>query len=706
MSGMDKDLLGYKKIVGIDIETWDGKRGGSLDPYYGKIALVQIAYDKDNIALYRPWEANFEEALRVINDKEILKVGHNLKFDLKFFYMNNIYPEPVFDTMIASQMVYAGLDEPDEISEVLEALKDDLTTEEVAIFEILGKKKTKATRFSHSLQAVLKRELDIFLPKDVQNSNWGGELSEAQKEYAINDVKYLKDLAIELWKKIKALNIEKVFMLEMKFLPVLVMLELTGVKINKDGWQQKMEKEKQELLQLEKELKKEIYEKFVSKNNTSTMIGLFEDAEYEKINLNSPLQMSKIFGLPNVSKLTLERIDDPTIKKYVEYKKKAKLVTTYSKEYLEKLTENNRLMSDYSQTKTATGRISSSNPNLQNVPSWFKRYITAEEGYIPVFADYSQVELRILAYLSGDEAMIDSCNSKDMHSENARKIYKIPPSQPVPPELRKKAKTVSFAIPYGSSAYGLVVRGMFSSVREAEEAIEGFFDSFPKVKEFLEKSAKSAQNGITRDALGRVRNYKKIYISEDEKEALKIFMFKLPSGTSKDEFIKEILGKNSFKDAAKIFGIDEQTLQLALSAYEKTKRLAKIAREGQNHPIQATSASITKTAMVDLLEYLSMTGYGYMTLTVHDSIFFEIKKEFIFDAIPKIKEIMEQAGPKVVPGIITPVDVEVGEKISVFCNSCGKEYEINRYMVDIKEKIIVDFTKDVYICEECFNNVL
>lgn len=150
--------------------------------------------------------------------------------------------------------------------------------------------------------------------------------------------------------------------------------------------------------------------------------------------------MSKIFGLPNVSKLTLERIDDPTIKKYVEYKKKAKLVTTYSKEYLEKLTENNRLMSDYSQTKTATGRISSSNPNLQNVPSWFKRYITAEEGYIPVFADYSQVELRILAYLSGDEAMIDSCNSKDMHSENARKIYKIPPDQPVPPELRKKSK--------------------------------------------------------------------------------------------------------------------------------------------------------------------------------------------------------------------------------------------------------------------------
>jgi len=694
--------MGYKRIIGIDIETSSPEGKGSLDPVTGKIALVQVSEEvegKTVVNLYRPWEENFKEVVKILEDPNILKVGHNLKFDLSFFYMNNIFPEPIFDTMIASQILYAGNDEPDDISEVLEAIKEDMQSPQEWLLEVVGKKKTKATRFSHSLQAVLKRELNVFLPKDVQHLNWLGPLSEAQKEYAINDVKYLIPLARTLWKKLKSFDLEKVVNLEMKFLKVLVMLELVGVKIDREGWQKHIEKEKEELEKIEKDLKIEIYKKFLKKDNQQTL-SLFNEEEFyaSKINLNSSLQMAKIFGLNDVSKLTLQKINDPTIQKYSEYKKKAKIVSTYAKEYLEKADFNDRIHSSYSQVRTATGRISSSSPNLQNVPPWFKKYIRAEKGYVPVFADYSQVELRILAYLSDDKKMIESCNSTDMHAANARKIFNIPEDQPVPSDLRKKAKTVSFAIPYGSSAAGLVMRGMFSSLEEAEETINLFYEQFPKVKEFLELNANKAEKGLTRDAIGRIRRYDVPYISSEEEDAYRMIKdVTYGSGVRFDDEIKT-LGIDEF---AKKYSLKKKYINLALSYINKKREINRIRREGQNHPIQATSASITKTAMIDLLEFLSLTGYGYMTLTVHDSVFFEIKEDYLFEAIPEIKRIMEQAGPKVFPGIVTPVDIEVGEKIVKICSSCGKEFEMNRFELDFEDYKIVDYLNENYVCSDC-----
>jgi DNA polymerase-1 len=695
-------MLGYKKLVGIDIETSSDDGRGSLDPITGKIALVQIAEEVDGktvVNLYRPWDDNFGDVVRLLEDKSVLKIGHNLKFDLSFFYMNNVFPEPVFDTMVASQVLYSGNDSPDDISEVLEAIKSDMQSTQDWLIEVTGKKKIKTTRFSHSLQACLKREINIFLPKDVQHLNWLSGLSEAQKEYAINDVKYLIPLARTLWRKLKSFELEKIIDLEMKFLKVMVMLELTGVKIDKKGWTENIEKEKKELEKIEKDLKLNIYKNFVKKENQLSL-NLFDEDSFNanKINLNSSLQMAKIFGLNDVSKLTLQKLDNPIIKKYEEYKKKAKVVSTYAKEYLEKLDFNERIHSSYSQTRTATGRISSSSPNLQNVPPWFKKYIRAEDGYISVFVDYSQVELRILAYLSGDEKMIESCNSTDIHSSNARKIFNIPENEPVPSDLRKKAKTVSFAIPYGSSASGLVMRGMFNNLEEAEETIKLFYDKFPKVKEFLESSANKAEKGLTRDAIGRTRRYDVPYISHEEEDAYKMIReITMNSSIRFDDEIKEI-GINEF---AKKYSLKKKYIDLALSYIDKRRRINKIRREGQNHPIQATSASITKTAMVDLLNFLSLTGYGYMTLTVHDSVFFEIKKDYIFEAVEGIKTIMENAGPKVFPGIITPVDIEIGEKIIKNCFNCGKEIEINRFELDYLNRNIIDYDYEKYICDNC-----
>jgi len=696
----------YKRVIGFDIETWDGKNKGSLDPFTGKIALVQVAFDDGDIKIFRFNERTKPYIKELLEDPSILKVGHNLKFDLKFLYVNDIYPNELFDTMIASEILYAGISNPDDISQYIEAQKKYLDVPVEELFQIEAKKVTKATRFSHSLIAVLKRELNVNISKDVQNSNWGVEnLTPQQIEYAKNDVKYLIKLAKHFWKKIVLDKLEKVFYLESEFVRVLALLELIGVKIDAKGWKEYLTSVEKETLELEKELKKEIYEKFVRSKENKSIISLFEDtAEYEKINLNSPLQMAKIFGLKNVSKLTLQKQDDPTIQKYIEYKKKMKLVTTYTEEYLNKLDDKHRLRSDYSQTRTATGRISSSSPNLQNVPSWFKRYIVAEEGYIPVFADYSQVELRILAYLSGDEEFIKSCEAKDMHSENARKIFKIPEDQPVPKDLRKKAKTVSFAIPYGSSALGLVERGMFETVEEAEMVMREFFNNFPKVREFLQKSADLASKfGFTRDAIGRIRRYETVnfdfYLERfsSVEQKLKQFYLDLKNDIAVyetyDEFIKNyenLKGKFTRTD-----------FKIAKEFLEAKSKISKIRREGQNHPIQATSASITKTAMLDLYHYFLATGYGYMTLTVHDSIFFEVKKDNIFPALKEIKSIMEEAGKKVVPNINTPVDIEVGRKVLRNCVICGQETELNEYIIDWEKEKLYHVDEIGAVCEEC-----
>lgn len=706
---MDRPLHQYRKLVGIDIETWDGKNKGSLDPFTGKIALVQIAHDKNNIEILRFNENTKPYIKSILEDATILKIGHNLKFDLKFFYVNKIYPVQLFDTMIASEIIYAGLNEPDSISKEIEANKKYLEIPIEELFEIHAEKQTKATRFSHSLIAVLQRELNIRINKDVQNSNWGAEvLTDEQIEYAKNDVKYLIPLAKHFWRKIKGKSLEKVFYLETEFLRVLALLEIVGIKIDRDGWQKHIEKAKEELIFLEKELKKEIYEKFVLPKKATPQASLFNDYDIESqsINLNSPLQMMKIFGLHSTSKLVLEKISDPTIQKYIEYRKHAKLVSTYSKEYLEKLDKRNRLHSDYSQTKTATGRISSSNPNLQNVPPWFKRYIIAEEGFVPVFADYSQVELRILAYLSGDEEFIRSCEAKDMHSENARKIFKIPPDQPVPKDLRKKAKTVSFAIPYGSSAIGLVQRGMFESVEEAEYVMKEFFSNFPKVKEFLEQCAESAANGLTRDAIGRIRNYDYTIKHQFQKyeAAYELILPKIKN--FRLDPVEDFVKIEDYKSFCQMYPnlkerISEKEFNIVKKFFETKSKLNRIKREGQNHPIQATSASITKKAMVDLFYYLLSTGYGYMTLTVHDSIFFEVKKDKIFPAILEIKEIMEYAGSRILPGAKTPVDIEVGRKVDVICSKCQQVFETNEYYVDLKEKVFLHISQIDLVCEEC-----
>jgi DNA polymerase-1 len=703
-----KDFYSHKKLVGIDIETFgEGSKGG-LSPYSGDIALIQLAHDDGRVEILRLDQESYWYIKQILEDEEILKIGHNFKFDMKFFIKNRIYPREIFDTMVASGILYAGID-IDEVSEFFEAVKEDMESEVEQLFELEARKRTKSTKFSHSLQAVLKRELDVLLDKELQTSDWSRPLTTLQKEYAVKDVIYLIPLAKVLWDKILKEDLREVFLLESDLNIVLTYMEIVGVKIDAHKWAEKLRKEEEKLRILEEELQKEIYYRFVKKDNLST--SLFDDVEYKQINLKSPVKLAKILGLKNVSKQTLEKASsDPTIQKLIEYKKLAKEVSTYSDEYLKKLNRWNRLTSEYYAVMTATGRISSRNPNLQNVPQWFKQMIIAEEGYVPVFIDYSQVELRILAYLSGDTSFIQSANSQDLHSENARKIFKIPEDQPVPKDLRKKAKTVSFAIPYGTSAMGLYNRGFFDTLEEAKEAIQSFFESFPDVKRFLEESANSAvQRGYTRDAIGRIRRYQVPNLDFDINKYLDLYRAFMDTALSMN-INKEIfdMGYENFKNTKlfEIFRIDKETFEKLAKMNSYFSKIASIRREGQNHPIQATSASITKTALVRLFDYLVKTGYGYITLSIHDSIFFEIRRDKIFEAIRNIVKIMEESGREIIGGN-TPVDVEVGTKMEFVCKKCGSTYLDNQFYFDLDKEIIIDRTLDDShnLCEECLKAI-
>ncbi|MEM3368795.1 MAG: DNA polymerase [Thermoproteota archaeon] len=710
---MRKALSEYKKIIGVDIETTDGNGKGSLDPFTGKIALVQIAHSNKNIELLRLNKDTYRYIKDLLEDPEVLKIGHNFKFDMKFFVKENIYPTEIFDTMIASEIYYTGSG-VDFVSEVVEATKKDAERADEALFEehlSTMRKRTKGTKFYHNLQAVLKRELNIFISKEMRTSDWSKELTPAQQEYAKSDVRYLEQLAFALWKKIKDRKLENIFFLETQLMEVLVFMELTGVKISREIWEKRLKETERKMLELEKELKLEIYKTYFSQNNQSGLFAELEEEQAQNINLNSALQMKKIFGFENVSKLGIEKEkDNPIIQKFLLYKQLMKEVSTYSEGYLGRLNQYGRLTSDYSQTRTATGRISSSNPNLQNIPGWFKYTISAEPKRIPVFIDYSQVELRILAYLSQDESFIESTNSEDLHAANARKVFNIPEGVAVPKDLRKKAKTVSFAIPYGTSALGLVQRGFFDTLEEAQQAINSFYETFPKVKAFLDENAKSASElGYTRDALGRIRiyeiptkpseydqyyeEYKLVYNLVREKEGKNIRDF-LDYPTYK-EFLEKsnseltrVITEDKFKAFKKIINY-----RMSISA---------IRREGQNHPIQATSASITKTALVRLFDYLTKTNRGVITLSVHDSIFFELNEEDIVSTIKVIKNIMEEAGKEIINGP-TPVDVEVGKKVELLCKKCGQTYTDNQYYLDLEsEKIVDKLTQDTYnYCENC-----
>lgn len=413
-----------------------------------------------------------------------------------------------------------------------------------------------------------------------------------------------------LWEKLKNSKLLKIAEeIEMPLIPVLAEMEMTGVKINKKA-----------IEELDNFVKKEIKK---LENKIYKLSGI-------KFNINSPSQLGEILfnrlkikakvkktagGAMSTAAPELEKIRDahPIIDLILKYRELQKLKTTYIDPFPEMVSKkDNRLHTTYIQTGTVTGRLASQNPNLQNIPiktelgQEFRKAFVSEKNYILASFDYSQMELRIVAHIAGDEKMIAAFkNGEDIHTRTASEVFEIEPEK-VTKEMRRRAKALNFGIIYGMGQLGFA-RSAGIKRTEAKKFIEKYFKEFSRIADYMERMRNQAkEKGVVKTLFGRQRILPEIFSSVPE--------------------------------------LARQAERMAI-----------------NFPIQGTASDIMKMAMIKIYDYLNKNiskDKARILLQVHDELLLEIKEDQIKKLSLKVKSIMENIYKLDVPLI---VDVKIGK---------------------------------------------
>ncbi len=455
-------------------------------------------------------------------------------------------------------------------------------------------------------------EFDTMLGAYVLNAGESGyELEKLVLRYlgktlseSIDPAQYVFELYLPIKEKLVATNSLKLLTdIELPTAAVLADMELVGFKIDREGIRCYGE----QLAQLEHELAERIYY-----------------AAGGEFNINSPKQLGEVLferlGLPSGKKTktgystgaeVLEKLRpyNPIIEDILDYRQVAKLRSTYAEALLRQADETGRIHTTFKQTGTATGRLSSTEPNLQNIPiktelgREFRRYFIPEnENYLLIDADYSQIELRILAHISGDTNMTEAfASGSDIHTSTASKIFGVD-ADSVTIEMRKRAKAVNFGILYGMGDFRLS-NDLHIPIKQAKQYIENYLAGFPRVAEYLDRvKAEAREKGYVTTMMGRRR------------------------------YIPELAGKNKNLQA---FG----------------------ERVAMNSPIQGSAADIIKLAMINVSEKLKGLD-ARLILQVHDELLIESSKECAERAMEILQTEMENAVKLAVP---LTVDISSGE---------------------------------------------
>jgi DNA polymerase-1 len=569
-----------KEKFAFDIEAT------SINPVAGSLVGLALCAEKGH-AFYIPVshsypgipdQINKKDALatlaRIFEDKQIAKIGHNLKYSIMILNKDGIQVKgPLYDTMIASYLI-----NPNKTNHALEeVVLEYLSYRKKTFMEILNKK---------------------------------GSFSEVPLEEATSYASENACLSLELkdvlFSTLRENDLENIYLnIEMPLIYVLIDMEGAGVKIDSN-----------KLEGISKELEREL-------DGIQRRIFFLAGEEF---NINSPKQLSKVLfhslGFQPRKKTktgystemgVLEELAESNElpREILNYRSLGKLKTTYI-DVLPTLInpETGRIHTSFNQTVTATGRLSSSDPNLQNIPirgEWGKRIretFIAEEGNLLLSADYSQVELRIVAHLSNDEGLIDAFNNNlDIHARTASEIFSIPMDK-VTPDIRRIAKTVNFGVIYGISPFGLS-ETLSISRDDAKKYIEQYFNRHPGVKSYIEKTIEEAGNkGYVKTLFGRRRA------------------------------IPEIKSKNP--------NIRQQGERLAI-----------------NSPVQGTAADIIKIAMINIWKKIKDRGLKTrMILQVHDELLFELPVEELEIVKDIVKKDMEEVIKLRVP---LSVDIKYGK---------------------------------------------
>lgn len=522
-----------------------------LDMYLSDLVGLSFCF-KEGEAYYVSLPADKEEAKSVLHEFKVIfesdhieKVGQNIKFDLLMLAQYGIdLKGKFFDTMIAHYLVQPDLRHGmDYLAEIY------LNYRTIHFEELVG---TKG-----------KNQIDIrFVDIDLLC------------DYAAEDADVTFRLKQILEKELKENTLEKLFHeIEMPLLKVLAKMERTGVRIDSEALGQSSEILTQELIALEKEIHEMIG--YVFNVSSPAQVG---EVLFDKLKLDDKAKKTKT-GQYSTSEDVLEKIRSkhPIIGKILDYRGLKKLLSTYI-DALPLLISpvTGKVHTSYNQTVAATGRLSSTNPNLQNIPIRDAQGKEIRKAFIPdadslfLSADYSQIELRIMAHLSGDANMIEAFKSgHDIHTATAANIYKIS-LQEVTSEMRRKAKTANFGIIYGISTFGLAERLNIPRA-EAKELIDGYFSTYPGVKLYMDNAIQKAKEmGYVETIFGRKR------------------------------FLADINSQNSI-----VRGYAE--------------------RNAINAPIQGSAADIIKIAMVNIQQRLEAENLqAKMTMQVHDELNFTV----------------------------------------------------------------------------------
>ncbi|MGC9003767.1 MAG: DNA polymerase I [bacterium] len=543
-----EDLLELLKKSPREISLYLGEGKLHIATREGEVFSLSLFTGRD---LFGASENKIAILKPLLQDERVAKIGHDLKSMMLLLareedvHLQGIY----FDTMLASYLL-------------------------------------NPIRGGHRLE-------------DVYRELFGEELSNEPSQRAVK----LFSLKEKMEEKLREEGLEKVFSeIEMPLLPVLFDMELVGVKIDVEL----MKKLSMEVMERMREVEKEIYRIAGIEFNIASPKQLRQVLSER---LKIPLGKKKKTGLSTDAEVLEELAPQYEIaRKILEWRELSKCKGTYI-DVLPRLADSRgRVHTSFNQCVTATGRLSSSEPNLQNIPvrgEWAKRLREAficDEGYILISADYSQIELRILAHLSEDPALLEAFQKgEDIHSLTASSLFGVPLEE-VTEELRRRGKTVNFGIVYGISEFGLA-KELGISEESAREYIEQYFKKFPKVKEYIDRTVEEArEKGYVRTIFGRKRP--------------------LPELSSSNRMVREF-GK----------------------------------RAAINAPVQGSAADLIKLAMIKIHRRLKREGLpARLLLQVHDELLIETRKDIREYVKEILKEEMENAYP-----LSVPLVVKIGE---------------------------------------------
>ncbi|GIQ59465.1 DNA polymerase I [Flavobacterium collinsii] len=555
-----------------------------LDALHAELVGIAFSYEKGK-AFYVPFPENQEEAQTLIEkfrpffeNENIEKIGQNLKYDLKILSNYDITVKgKLFDTMIAHYLINPDMrHNMDILSETY------LKYAPKPIEELIGKKgKNQITMRDVSLEDI--------------------------KEYAAEDADITLQLKEIFTTELDKTETKKLFdEIEIPLVSVLAAMETEGIRLDVE-FLNAMSKEMDVEI---KSLEQKIYETAGEKFNLASPKQL-GDILFDKLKIGGAKQKKTKTGQYATGEevLTYLANDNPIVKQILDWRQMVKLQSTYILALPEQVDKKTlRVHTDYMQTVAATGRLSSNNPNLQNIPIRTERgrqirkaFVARDENYTLISADYSQIELRIIAALSGEENMIAAFkNGEDIHKATAAKVFDVPLDE-VSREQRSNAKTVNFGIIYGVSAFGLSNQTSLSR-SESAALIEAYYKTYPRLKSYISEQIEFArEKGYVQTILGRRR------------------------------YLKDINSANA----------------VVRSAAE---------RNAVNAPIQGSAADVIKIAMINIHKKLKEENWkSRMLLQVHDELVFDVHNDELEKIQPMIKHEMENAFTMAVP-----LEVELG----------------------------------------------